>query len=256
MAKKYGMVIDLQKCVGCGACALACKTENNTQNRAKGQTFNWADYLIEVGGSFPNVEYTNRPVLCNHCSDAACVNVCPVTPKAMYKSEDGVTLHNSERCIGCRQCQQACPYSVPDVDDAKAAYSVISFNGFLEETQPFYQDTGELIAGGTSSGTEIARRAGETPPHRTRYRHADYGDVRRKGVVEKCMFCDHRVQKGELPFCVEACPSGARIFGDLNDSSSEVSRLLRQYSGSVLKPEAGTQPNVYYVRTFQVAKAG
>jgi Fe-S-cluster-containing dehydrogenase component len=66
---KYGMVIDLQKCVGCGACALACKTENNTQDRTNGQTFNWADFIHRTEGKFPNVNYTAMPVLCNHCSN-------------------------------------------------------------------------------------------------------------------------------------------------------------------------------------------
>ena len=74
---KYGMVIDLQKCVGCGACALACKTENNTQDRAKGQTFNWADYLMKAEGKFPKTKFEVKPVLCNHCTDALCVKALP-----------------------------------------------------------------------------------------------------------------------------------------------------------------------------------
>ncbi len=73
---KYGMVIDLQKCVGCGSCAIACKTENNTQDRAKGQTFNWADFIITTEGKYPNPKFTPRPVLCNHCTDAPCVAAC------------------------------------------------------------------------------------------------------------------------------------------------------------------------------------
>jgi Fe-S-cluster-containing dehydrogenase component len=251
---KYGMVIDLQKCVGCGACALACKTENNTRNRADGQTYNWADHVIEVGGKFPNISYTNRPVLCNHCSNPACVEVCPVTPKAMYKHENNITMHNNERCIGCRLCQQACPYSEYEVDESHAAYSVISFNDFNEDTQPFYSDTAEIIAGATASGAEIAERTGANPPHRTKYLHADYKDVRRDGIVEKCIFCEHRVNAGELPYCVAACPSGARTFGDLDDPNSEIRKLLNKYKSTVLKPEAGTKPNVYYIRSFGVAR--
>ncbi len=105
---KYGMVIDLQKCVGCGACALACKGQNNTRDRAKGQTFNWADFFMKEEGKFPNVKYTAMPVLCNHCTDAPCVKACPVKPKAMFKTKDNVTMHNDERCIGCRQCLRPC----------------------------------------------------------------------------------------------------------------------------------------------------
>ena len=250
---KYGMVIDLQKCVGCGACAIACKTENNTRNRSGGQTFNWADYIIEAEGKFPDVGYTIRPVLCNHCSNPACVPVCPVTPKAIFKNENGITMHNNERCIGCRQCQEACPYSAWDVEEEKAPYSVISFNDFEKASQTFYRDTTEIIKGGTASGAEISRKAGALPPHRTKYHHPDYKDIRRKGIVEKCIFCEHRVENFELPYCVDACPSGARTFGDLDDAGSNVSRLLRKYRARVLKPEAGTRPNVYYIRNFKPA---
>ncbi len=249
------MVIDLQKCVGCGTCALACKTENNTQNSGNGQTFNWADHLLESEGKFPNVKYTNRPVLCNHCTDAACVKVCPVTPKAMHKLDNGITMHNNERCIGCRLCQQACPYSAMDVKKEGAQYSVISFNDRNKQPHGFYRDERELIRSGTASGAEIARKAGATPPHRTLYEHSDYKDVRKKGIVEKCIFCSHRVMEDKLPACVEACPSGARVFGDLDYARSEVSQLLKKYRYEVLKPEAGTKPNVYYIRSFRPANA-
>lgn len=248
---QYAMVIDLQKCVGCGACALACKTENNTALRRKGQTYNWADYVHETTGVFPNVKYKTLPVLCNHCSNAPCVEVCPVEPKAMYKTKDGITMHNSDRCIGCRACQEACPYSrMETADDGE--YSVISFNDFDESTQPFYKDATEIIPGCTSSGIDTARAARATPPHRTKYDHPDYEDVRRAGIVEKCIFCDHRVKKGKIPYCVESCPAGARIFGDLANPKSEAAKLLKKHNNFVLKKEEGTKPNVFYIRQYQV----
>ena len=248
---QYAMVIDLQKCTGCGACALACKTENNTANRVNGQTFNWADYIHKTTGRFPEVSYTVIPVLCNHCSDAPCVEACPVTPKAMYKTEDGITMHNNERCIGCRACQEACPYSQETVTD-EDGYSVISFNDFKKSTQPFYKDSSVIIKGCTSSGVDTARRVRATPPHRTKYDHPDYEDVRRPGIVEKCIFCAHLVKKNKLPYCVESCPAQARIFGDISDSNSGVAKLFKKYKASVLKPEEGTKPNVYYIRKYNM----
>lgn len=252
---RYGMVIDLQKCVGCGACAIACKTENNTAERANGQTHNWADFIFTMEGTFPKVKHTTLPVLCNHCTKAPCVEACPVTPKAMYKTEDGITMHNDERCIGCQLCQEACPYSAENVDDEGAAYSVISFNETASDLYQNYKDSNELIEGCTTSGAEITRLAEQNPPYRTMYKHPDYGSVRRAEVTEKCTFCEHRVKKGELPYCVVSCPAGARVFGDLDDENSEVSRLVKKHTHFRLKEEAGTEPNVYYIRSFQAEKA-
>jgi Fe-S-cluster-containing dehydrogenase component len=251
---QYAMVIDLQKCVGCGACALACKTENNTSIRKDGQTHNWADYIHETSGKFPKTEYKTMPVLCNHCTDAPCVKACPVTPKAMYKTKDGMTMHNVDRCIGCRACQEACPYSMEEVkrDGEYGEYSVISFNEFEKPPYPFYADKTEMIKNCTSSGAEMARKADSTPPHRTGYFHPDYEDVRQAGKVEKCIFCDHRVKKGLLPYCVEACPASARIFGDISDPKSEPAKLLKKHKATVLQPEAGTKPNVYYIRNYSI----
>ena len=246
-----GMVIDLQKCVGCGACGIACKTENNTSDRANGQTHNWADFMYRTEGNYPAVDYAAIPVLCNHCSKAACVEACPVEPKAMFKTEDGITMHNDERCIGCQMCQDACPYSVLDIAESKEAYSVISYNESAENVHPRYAEGAALIAGCTASGAATAERAGESPPHRTLYDHPDYESVRRQNVTEKCTFCDHRLKQGELPYCVVSCPSGARVFGDLDDENSEPRKLLAKHGHFRLKEEAGTEPNVYYVRSFK-----
>ena len=247
---RYGMVIDLQKCVGCGACAMACKTENNTSDRAMGQTHNWADFLIETEGKFPDVRQTVLPVLCNHCSKAACVTVCPTEPKAMYKTEEGITMVNNDRCIGCQRCQEACPYSAVDVDEEGVQYSVLSYNELEEDIQTVYKSEDAYIAGCTATGAAVSAAVGSVPPHRTEYEHPDYKDVRRAEVTEKCTLCAHRLVRGEQPWCVSSCPSEARIFGDLEDPESAPMRALRGKESFRLKEEAGTEPAVRYIGSY------
>ena len=251
---RLGMVIDLQRCVGCGACAFACKAENNTRDRADGQTFNWADFVMKTEGVFPNVTHWVMPVLCNHCSNAACVEVCPVTPaKAMYKTPEGITMHDPALCIGCGQCMAACPYSSPSVEDNSLngeSYSVISFNMPDAPTQPKWADKSAAIPGGTASGEETARRAGATPPMLNAFTGNDVTPVRRAGVVEKCTFCYHRTTNGMQPACVEVCPSKARIFGDQDAAAAPIAQVLKANQSFRLKEEAGTRPNVHYVGKY------
>ncbi|MHC4937992.1 MAG: 4Fe-4S dicluster domain-containing protein [Planctomycetota bacterium] len=250
--KRYGMVIDLQNCVGCGACALACKSENNTRGAIDGQSFNWADFMIEETGAFPEVGFTVMPVLCNHCAKAPCVESCPTTPKAMYKAADGITMHNDDRCIGCRQCQEACPYSAVDIREENRQYSVISFHE--KPAYDRYRDPSELIPNATASGAEITRRTEQLPPHRTMYRHPDYGSVRRMEVTEKCTFCAHRLADGLMPACVDACPADARFFGDLNDADSVVAKKIKSNKTMRLQEDKGTEPSIYYIRAYATEK--
>jgi Fe-S-cluster-containing dehydrogenase component len=250
---KYGMVIDLQKCVGCGCCVISCKSENNTRARANGQSYNWGDVLITTEGKFPDLKHTTMPVMCNHCTKAPCVENCPVTPKAMFKAEDGTTLHNEERCIGCRSCQMSCPFSHEELEDSSltgAAYSVISFNFEKRDTQPQWTDRTELIKGCTASGAQVAKKAGAPVPHMNAYASGDYKPIRKAGVVEKCMLCHHRTTNGMKPACVEACPAQARIFGDQSDPSSEIAQVLAKHKAFRLKDSEGTEPNVFYIRKF------
>ena len=250
---RFGMVIDLQRCVGCGACAYACKAENNTRDRADGQSHNWADFLMRTEGIFPNVTHSVIPVLCNHCSNAPCVEACPVTPKAMYKTPEGVTMHDDAICIGCRACQNACPYSHAELDESSlngGSYSVISFNPFGEDTQPFWSDKGPMIPGLTASGAETSKRAGAVAPAMNKFAAGDVDPIRKAGVVEKCTFCYHRTSKGLQPACVEVCPAKARIFGDQDDPTSQISKVLKSQRTFRLQEEKGTRPNVYYVGKY------
>jgi Fe-S-cluster-containing dehydrogenase component len=250
---RLGMVIDLARCVGCGACAFACKAENNTRNRDGGQSHNWADFLMKTEGTFPNVTHWVMPVLCNHCTNAPCVEACPVTPKAMYKTPEGITMHNDELCIGCRKCQSACPYSNRTLGEESLngeAYSVISFNRPDADTQPQWRDKTALIPGVTASGAETAQRAGAMPPTLNRWQAGDVDAVRRAEVVEKCTFCYHRTSQGLQPACVEVCPSKARIFGDQDDANAEIAKVLKAQKSFRLQEDKGTKPNVHYVGKY------
>ncbi len=230
MAKRqYGMVIDLHACVGCAACDIACKRENNVPD-----DFAWSNHMIETSGTFPDVRFRYIPTLCNHCSNAPCVANCPTT--AMYKTDDGITMHDAAKCIGCGACIIACPYGVIYHND--------------EQPHQQYRNEDALIPHCTPSGDEVRQRTGTPLPYYNPERGETIPGVQPKGVVEKCTLCDHRLAKGEPPACVEACPAGARIFGDLNDPDSEPRKALSKYAPKVLQPEKGTKPNVLYIRDY------
>jgi Fe-S-cluster-containing dehydrogenase component len=252
---RLGMVIDLAKCVGCGACAFACKTENNTRTRGGGQSHNWADFIMRTEGTFPNVTHFVMPVLCNHCTDAPCIKACPVKPnKAIFKTPEGITLTDPELCIGCRQCQEACPYSHDDLDGRSLngeTYSVISYNAADKSTQPYWTDkSAPAIAGCTSTGAEVAAKTGTTTPAMNVFKSGDAQPIRKGDVVEKCTFCHHRTLNGLQPACVEVCPSQARVFGDQEDPASRISQILKNEKSFRLQEEKGTKPNVHYVGKY------
>ena len=111
------------------------------------------------------------------------------------------------------------------------------------------------MQGATSTSDQVTQVSGGTDiPYYNSEREETLDGIRSKGVVEKCTFCDHRVKHGKLPYCVESCPSDARVFGDLDDPNSSVSRLLGKYKPYRLKSQSGTEPYVFYIREFNPAQ--
>lgn len=199
---RYGMVIDLRRCIGCNACTLACKQEKGTPPGVE-----YCKVPMYERGEYPNTTFEYLPLLCMHCADAPCEAVCPTG--ATYIREDGVVAIDTDKCIGCRYCMTACPYN--------ARY----FN--FTKPQSFFPENGKN-----------AYEALQEDKHPV-------------GVVQKCDFCIERVEAGGEPACVGTCPCNARIFGDLDDPTSEVSQLIVTRNGYQLHPEVGTDPSVYYL---------
>lgn len=198
----------------------------------------WSHKITETSGTFPNVRFHYIPTLCNHCDNAPCARGCPT--RAMHKLENGITMHNPDKCIGCRYCMINCPYGV------------IYFN--WGDPHKFWRDKKVLMKGGTASPEDEVNKVGaKLIPYYNPERGATLAGIRAKGIVEKCTFCDHRLRRGNLPRCVESCPADARIFGDLNDPKSEVNKLLGKFRPFRLKESLGTSPSVFYIRDFSSA---
>ena len=230
--KRLAMVIDLQHCTGCGGCAVSCKSENNVQRGIR-----WAKVETRTKGKFPNVGFESLPTLCNHCENALCIKGCPTG--AMHKGYGDITMHDPEKCIGCKTCMAMCPYDV--------------ISRHYEDPHPHWRSDDALIKDCTSSPEEIAEKVGGNviPNYNdAREKSTPGSGLRYKGIVEKCTLCDHRVKKGLLPHCVLSCPCNARVMGDLNDPNSAVSKLLAKYQPWRLKEYLGTEPKVFYIREF------
>ncbi len=224
---RYTMVVDLDRCQGCRACMEACKIENNT---TEGVFWMYVFRLEE--GEYPNTQQTYLPRPCQHCNNAPCVKVCPVG--ARYKREDGVVLTDSDRCIGCRYCELACPYGVNYFNWGKPKERY-----YGDWDDPDLQD---VTAGAIPpwSNPDLAQPHGEE-------QRMVAGGGHQKGVMEKCTFCVQLVERGKPPACVATCPVGALRFGDRDDPDAPISRFIREHDHFRLLDELGTDPNVVYV---------
>ena len=227
--QKWGMAVDLSLCTGCGACVVACTAENNVpvvgpDQVGRGREMQWIRidrYHTAVGTKPGDLRLVHQPMLCQHCDNAPCENVCPVA--ATSHSSDGLNEMTYNRCVGTRYCANNCPYKVR------------RFNYY----KPFedLESPKELIF-----NPEVT--------------------VRSRGVMEKCTFCVQRIRRAQqssrrdgralqdgeaVTACQQACPTGAIVFGDLNDPNSRVARLAHNPRGYHVLAELGVRPAITYL---------
>ncbi len=205
---RWVMVIDLSKCRNARKCVQACQGAHHLR------PYEYHMNTLIMQESANTAPYY-MPKPCQHCDNPPCVAVCPVD--ATFKRQDGIVLIDNERCIGCRFCVAACPYSA----------------------RMFHWEE-PLMA---SEDKDLAYNVELNVPQK-------------KGTVSKCLFSADRLREGKLPYCVSACPNGVYYFGDENQDAvtngttketHRLSQLLSVNGGYHLMPELGTKPRVYYL---------
>lgn len=220
--RHWVMVIDRRKCVGCHACTIGCIAENNLPPGVV-----YRPVYIEESGAYPGVVVRSRPRPCMHCDRPPCVEPCPVD--ATWKRADGAVVIDYDRCIGCGQCVDACPYGARSLDEGKY------YTAELAQGAPEGAVMGPGAPYESRANHEYGKawsRAGEEPP---------------VGKARKCHFCLHRLEVGQLPMCASTCIGRATYFGDSSDPDSLVAHVLAENQVQVYLPERGTQPRVFYI---------
>lgn len=221
---KFARLIDTKRCIGCRSCAAACAVENYFTPDAP-----WNAVIEYEVGTYPNVKKIFNPMNCMHCDSPACKAACDAMGrKAISKNEFGVVLIDYEKCNGCGDCVAVCPYGVPQLNKTVA----------------------DLNPGKGKAGAEQIAAKDRHPTHR-----------KRANAVEKCTFCWHKLEKAVAdrktdligkaqeytPACDLVCPVQARLFGDIDDPNSELSKRVKETKAVAIKKDFGTGPQVYYV---------
>lgn len=255
---RWGMTVDLNKCIGCAACITACGAENNVpvvgkEEVRRGRDMHWLRIdryyssdmtdevaeeqgigtldkftLMEIAAETPQVSY--QPIMCQHCNHAPCETVCPVA--ATTHSDEGLNMMTYNRCIGTRYCANNCPYKV-------RRFNWFQYHNGSQDfsKNPANDDLGRMVL-----NPDVV--------------------VRDRGVMEKCSFCVQGIQAAKLKAkkegrkvadeevqsaCAEVCPTNAILFGDLNDKDSWVANKAKDERSYHLLEEVGVQPNVFYM---------
>lgn len=236
---KWAMAIDLSKCTGCSACVLACNTENNIPVVGKKEVLAvhemaWIRIDRYYSGTDEDPEVVRQPVMCQHCDNAPCENVCPVA--ATNHSSEGLNQMAYNRCIGTRYCNNNCPYKV-------RRFNWLDYTGADSIPNNRYDPANLTV-------------------DLSRMRHNPDVVVRAKGVIEKCSFCVQRIQEkklnaklegrplydGELQTaCMQSCSANAIVFGDVNNPESEVAKMMEDPRNYHLLEELHTLPSVGYL---------
>ena len=208
---RWGMVIDLRRCVGCQTCTITCKQEHGLP---AGTAWRFvAD--VEVG-EYPNVRRLFLPMQCMHCEEPPCVPVCPTG--ASRQRSDGIVWVHEDRCVGCGYCAMACPYH--------ARHLVREPDGYFEQATPSERMEARPERHGVMTKCTFCKERVDEGLHR--------------GLTPG-------VDPDASPMCAVACIANAIVFGDLDDAASRVTKLMANDRAHRLLPECGTEPRVYYL---------
>ncbi len=215
---RWAMLIDVNMCIGCHACTVACLTEHalpeNIQYRVVKET---------ESGVYPHVQRHFLPQTCMHCERPPCVSVCPIN--ATWKEENTGLVHmDTALCIGCGLCRKACPYDARVLDRGE------------DYTTAYPSYTAVLVG---REGIQEGYAARTLAPKKRVH-------GKKKAVVRKCTFCVHRLQEGRLPACVNSCIGRATFFGNMADPQALISEMLTSSQVWCLKESLETKPAIFY----------